>query len=196
MKPYASSCDQNKEPILAVLSEVLADSKDVLEVGTGTGQHAIFFAEKLPHLTWQCSDQTQYHEGIHQWLAEADLPNVLPPIALNVSTDTWPSTLYDALYSANVTHIMHWDNVVDLFTQGAKCLKPQGKFVSYGPFNYGGRYTSQGNQQFDQHLKSGDPLSGIRDFDDLQELASENGLKLINDYEMPANNRILVWQKQ
>jgi cyclopropane fatty-acyl-phospholipid synthase-like methyltransferase len=196
MKPYAGSCDQNKDPILSVLKEVLADSPEVLEIGTGTGQHAIYFAEKLPHLTWQCSDQTQYHQGIQLWLDEAKLSNVLPPLALNVSTDSWPEKQYDALYSANITHIMHWNNVVDLFAHGAKCLKKGGKMVCYGPFNYAGQYTSEGNAQFDKHLKSGDPLSGIRDFDDLAKLAAENGLTLANDYEMPANNRILVWLKK
>ncbi|PWQ97999.1 DUF938 domain-containing protein [Leucothrix arctica] len=195
MKPYSSSCDQNKGTILTVLEAVLPDSAEVLEIGTGTGQHAVYFAEKLPHLIWQTSDQIQYHEGIKLWLGETTLSNLLPPLALNVSTDVWPSKQYDVLYSANVTHIMHWDNVVDLFTQGAKCLKPGGQFIFYGPFNYSGQYTSQGNMQFDKHLKTGDPLSGIRDFDDLAKLATENGLTLVNDYEMPANNRILLWRK-
>ena len=196
MKPYAGSCDQNKDPILAVLKEILVDKHEVLEIGTGTGQHAIYFAEKIPHITWQCSDQVQYHQGIHLWLNEVDLDNLFPPLALNVTEDSWPEKQYDALYSANVTHIMHWNNVVDFFTQGAKCLKTGGKMICYGPFNYSGQYTSDGNAQFDRHLKTGDPLSGIRDVDDLTTLATENGLTLINDYDMPANNRILLWQKQ
>jgi len=196
MKPYASSCDENKQAILAVLKEVLTGSLEVLEIGSGTGQHAVYFAEKLPHLIWQCSDQSQYHQGINLWLDEAKLNNLLPPLDLNVSTDLWPNRQYDAIYSANVTHIMHWENVIDLFTQGSRCLRPNGKLICYGPFNYSGRYTSQGNQQFDLHLKSGDPLSGIRDFDDLNKLASDNGLSILNDYDMPANNRTLVWQKK
>lgn len=196
MKPYAGSCDQNKDVILAVLKELLDTPQEVLEVGTGTGQHAVFFAEQLPHLTWQCSDQAQYHQGIHLWLDEAKLDNVLPPFMLNVSSDSWPEKQYDAIYSANVTHIMHWNNVVDLFTKGASCLKSGGKMICYGPFNYSGQFTSPSNAQFDQHLKAGDPLSGIRDIDDLNKLASDNDLALISDFEMPANNRILVWQKQ
>ena len=196
MKPYAASCDQNKDVILSVLQEILSDKQDVLEIGTGTGQHAIYFAEKLPHLTWQCSDQRQYHDGMQLWLDEANLDNVLAPIALNVSTDSWPKKQYDTLYSANITHIMHWNNVVDLFTEGAKCLKEDGQMIFYGPFNYSGRYTSLGNEQFDQHLKSEDPLRGIRDFDDLNKLANDNGLVLVSDIEMPANNRILFWQKR
>ena len=196
MKPYSGACDQNKDAILTVLEEVLADSTEILEVGTGTGQHAVYFAEKLPHLTWQTSDQIQYHEGIKLWMDETTLANLSPPLTLNVSTDEWPSKQYDALYSANVTHIMHWNHVVDMFTQGAKRLTPGGKFICYGPFNYSGKYTSQSNLQFDQHLKMRDPLSGIRDIDDLTKLATENGLTLVNDYEMPAHNRILLWQKQ
>lgn len=196
MKPYAGSCDQNKDAILAILKEILADNAEVLEIGSCTGQHAVYFGEKLPQLTWQCSDQTLYHEGMHQWLDEAALTNVLPPLALNVSTDTWPKKQYDAIYSANITHIMHWDNVVDLFTQGAKCLKSGGQLICYGPFNYSGKFSSDSNMQFDQTLRMRDPQSGIRDLDDLTKLATENGLTLDHDYEMPANNRILVWQKQ
>ncbi|RVU81715.1 DUF938 domain-containing protein [Leucothrix sargassi] len=196
MKPFASSCEQNKDPILAVLKTLLPEKQEVLEIGSGTGQHAVYFAEKMPHLTWQCSDQVQYHEGMMLWLNEANLPNVLPPLALNVSTDAWPEKQYDAIYSANITHIMSWDNVIDLFSNAAKHLKPNAKMICYGPFNYSGQYTSQGNRDFDEHLKSGDPLSGIRDFNDLQVLASENGLTLFKDIEMPANNRILVWEKQ
>lgn len=195
MKPYSGACDQNRDPILSVLEQLLSDASTVLEVGTGTGQHAVYFAEKLPHLTWQCSDQVQYHEGIQAWLDEAELSNVLPPIALNVSEDKWPETRYDALYSANVMHIMHWENVVDLFVSGAKCIKENGLMICYGPFNYDGQYTSQSNANFDQSLKMRDPDSGIRNFEDLQKLANENGLKFLYDIEMPANNRTLVWRR-
>ena len=195
MKPYSGACDQNREPILSVLETLLANAKTVLEIGTGTGQHAVYFGEKLPHLLWQCSDQAQYHEGIQSWLNEAALANVLPPLALNVSEDHWPESQYDAIYSANVMHIMHWQNVVDLFVSGAKCLKEDGLMICYGPFNYEGKYTSQSNANFDQSLKMRDPESGIRDFEALQKLANENGLSFVQDIEMPANNRILVWRK-
>lgn len=195
MKPYAESCDQNRDPILSVLTQLLSNVESVLEIGSGTGQHAVYFAKKLPHITWQCSDQAQYHPGIQQWLADANLPNVLAPIALNVSEDPWPEAQYDALYSANVTHIMHWPNVVDLFASGVSCIRQGGLMICYGPFNFDGQYTSQSNANFDQYLKKNDPQSGIRNFEDLQKLADENGLKFLHDIEMPANNRILVWQK-
>lgn len=195
MKPYSPACDQNRDVILAVLKPLLADVKTVLEVGTGTAQHAVYFSEKLPHLTWQCSDQQDYHSGIQQWLDEANLTNILPPLPLNVSTDSWPKTEYDAIYSANITHIMSWENVVDFFQSGAKCIRPNGLMICYGPFNYNGQYTSASNAEFDQSLKMRDPKSGIRNIEDLQRLANDNGLRFLHDVEMPANNRILVWQK-
>ena len=123
MKPYSGACDQNRDPILRVLKELLATELattdiEILEIGSGTGQHAVYFAEALSNVIWQCSDQQQYHAGIQAWLDDAKLPNVLPPINLNVSEDIWPSHGFDLLYSANVMHIMHWKNVVDLFANG------------------------------------------------------------------------------
>ncbi len=200
MKPYSAACEQNREPILQVLTELIttevkSHKPTVLEIGSGTGQHAVYFAAALPQLTWHCSDQRQYHPGIQAWLDEAKLPNIHSPINLNVSEEGWPETQFDIIYSANVTHIMHWQNVVDLFAKGAACIKPAGIMVCYGPFNFEGKYTSASNAQFDQYLRSQDPESGIRNFEDLQQLAKEAGLKFVRDYEMPANNRILVWQK-
>ena len=201
MKPYSVACDQNREPILAVLKALLTTQltcthHSLLEIGTGTGQHAVYFGEALPHVLWQCSDQPQYHAGIQLWLDEANLPNVLTPLSLNVSDDIWPTTQYDLLYCANVMHIMHWYHVIDLFQRGAPCIKPGGLMVCYGPFNVAGQYTSASNAQFDQSLKMRDPASGIRNVEDIERLANDVDLHLIQDNEMPANNRILVWQKQ
>lgn len=195
MKPYSAACDQNREPILNVLRKLLADRNTVLEVGTGTGQHAVYFAEQLPHVTWQCSDQRQYHDGIQRWLDDAALPNLRSPLPLNVSEDTWPAEQYDALYCANVMHIMSWKNVEDLFRHTAACLNDKGIMICYGPFNFNGQYTSPSNAQFDQSLRMRDPLSGIRHFEALQALADESGLAFVSDTAMPANNRILVWEK-
>ena len=201
MKLYSEACEQNREPILQVLTELIAtevkaNNPTLLEVGSGTGQHAVYFGEALPQLLWQCSDQQQYHPSIQAWLDEAKLQNIIPPIRLNVSKDTWPSAQFDMLYCANVIHIMHWQNVLDFFARGANCIKPEGLMVCYGPFNFEGKYTSASNAQFDQYLHSQDPESGIRNFEDLQKLAEKASLKFLHDYEMPANNRILVWQKQ
>jgi len=194
-KPYSESCDQNRDPILEVIQPLLKTSKKVLEVGSGTGQHAVYFAKKMPHLIWQTSDQQSYHEGIKLWLADAQLDNTPTPIALNVSSDTWPDEQFDVVFSANAVHIMGWDNVVDFFANAPKLLNPGGLFILYGPFNYNQQYTSESNARFDIWLKQRDPQSGIRDFEALDKLANNAGMKIKEDYALPANNRILVWEK-
>lgn len=194
-KPYSESCDENKQPILAVIRPLFAASRSVLEIGSGTGQHAVFFAEAMPQLTWHTSDREENHPGIRAWLNESQAPNILPPIALDVITGPWPQTAYDAVFSANTAHIMGHDEVAAMFRGVATVLKVDGLFALYGPFNYGGRYTSESNARFDQWLKSRDPRSCIKNFDDLSAMASELCLELVQDNEMPANNRILVWQR-
>ena len=194
-KPYSESCDQNRDPIFEVIQPLLKASKKVLEVGSGTGQHAVYFAKKMPHLIWQTSDQQPYHEGIKLWLADAQLDNTPTPIALNVSSDTWPDEQFDVVFSANAVHIMGWDNVVDFFANAPKLLNSGGLFILYGPFNYNQQYTSESNARFDIWLKQRDPQSGIRDFEALDKLANNAGMKIKEDYALPANNRILVWEK-
>lgn len=195
MKPYSESCDQNRDPILKIIQPLFAKKKRVLEIGSGTGQHAVYFAAKMPHLIWQTSDQKIYHEGIKQWLAEACLTNTPPPIALNVSTDAWPSIKVDAIFSANAVHIMSWDNVKDFIKNAGYLLDSSGLLVLYGPFNYNNKYTSESNANFDQWLKQRDPKSAIRDFEAVDELAQAVGLQLKDDVSMPANNRLLCWEK-
>ncbi len=194
MKPFAESCEQNRAPILAVLQRELVGKKRLLEVGSGTGQHAVYFAPEFPELLWQTSDREEYHAGIHAWLRDAGLDNVLAPLVLDVD-DVWPDEPYDAVFSANTAHIMSWPQVQRLFEAVGQVLQTGGIFALYGPFNYGGRYSSESNANFDQWLKQRDPLSGVRDFEALDGLADAAGLVLRNDYEMPANNRILVWTK-
>ena len=194
-KPFSESCVQNQQPILDVLLPLLKDKKHLLEIGSGTGQHAVFFAKHMPHLIWQTSDQNMYHDGIKLWLDEANLDNTKYPLSLNVSVDQWPKTTFDTIFSANAVHIMSWENVVDYFTQASPLLESGGYFVLYGPFNYNGKYTSESNARFDQWLKNNDPKSCIKDFEKVNELAEEGNLKLVDDIAMPANNRVLVWQK-
>ena len=194
MKQYSSACDQNKYVILDVLTHEFAKSANILEVGSGTGQHAVFFAKQLPHLNWQSSDQVENLASIHAYTDEAKLSNLRPAIELDV-TQIWPKQQFDGVFSANTTHIMSWAMVVDFFTGVAQCLSPKGRFVLYGPFNYNGCYTSQSNEQFDAWLKAQNPQSAIRDFEALDKLAQSLGLSLDQDYQMPANNHILVWQK-
>ena len=195
-KPYSESCDQNRDPILEVISPLLASNRAVLEIGSGTGQHAVYFAEKLPHLLWYTSDCIEYHEGINSWLEDAKLENTRAPVELNVSLSDWPDIEVDAVFSANTAHIMHWKDVEAMFDGVGKLLSTDSKFLLYGPFNYGNRYTSDSNARFDTWLKDRDPESGIRNFEDLNKLAEIAGMQLVKDYEMPVNNRILYWEKQ
>ncbi len=195
MKPYAESCDQNRDPILAILREEFAHCRDILEIGSGTGQHAVYFAHHLPHLRWHTSDCQEAHAGIQAWREDAGLDNVLPPLCLNVLKDPWPNAQYDGVFSANAVHIMSWPAVEQLFAGCGPRLRSGGRLCLYGPFNYQGHYTSESNARFDQWLKNRDPLSGIRNFEDLDALAQEQGMQLLRDHTMPANNRILVWEK-
>jgi cyclopropane fatty-acyl-phospholipid synthase-like methyltransferase len=193
-KPFAPSCQQNQTPIFKIIKPLLAHSKTVLEIGSGTGQHAVYFASKLPHLHWQTSDRANYHTGINAWLDEANQPNIFPPILLDVSKHTMPEQRFDAIFSANTLHIMSKKEVVCLFQNMASCLNPTGSLILYGPFNYAGNYTSDSNAKFDQWLIAQQSHSGIKAFEWVNDLAEQAGLILIDDYAMPANNRILHWK--
>ena len=193
-KPYSPACDRNKAPILTILETHLRDAKRVLEVGSGTGQHAVHFASALPHLTWQCSDRPDDLPGLHPWLAEAALPNTPAPLPLDVS-GPWPEGPFDALFTANTLHIMGWPQVEQLFARLPHVLAPAGRLVVYGPFNYGGCFTSASNAEFDTALRSEDPARGIRDFEAVDALASQAGLQLLEDRSLPANNRCIIWCK-
>jgi len=193
-KPYAPACERNREPILAVLRECFADRRDVLEVGSGTGQHAVHFAAAMPWLSWQCSDRAEHLPGIRQWLDEAGLPNTPAPIELDVS-GAWARRRFDAVFSANTLHIMGWPEVQQFFEGVDAVLATDGVLAAYGPFNYGGEYTSDSNREFDAWLKARDKRSGIRDFEAVDALAREIGLTLMDDVAMPANNRTLVWRR-
>lgn len=193
MKPFAESCEINKYPILDVLKEIFSERRLVLEIASGTGQHAVYFGRELPHLTWQTSELVQNHDGIQAWLDEANLPNVLPPIAIDVNDASWPVTSFDAIFNANTVHIISWPEVEALFAHIARIIEPGGCVCFYGPYNYGGKFTSESNARFDEWLKSRDPNSGVRDFEVINRLASSHGLSLVSDIEMPINNRTLVW---
>ncbi|WP_373020064.1 DUF938 domain-containing protein [Thiomicrorhabdus sp.] len=194
-KPYAQSSEENKQVILEAIQPLLKNRQDVLEIGSGTGQHAVYFGKQMPHLIWQTSELAENHPGILLWLEEAGLDNVLPPLALNVSGNDWPEKTYDALFTANTFHIMGRQNVSDLFANISNLLNSQGLVLVYGPFNFNGDFTSDSNRQFDQFLKNRDPNSGIKDFEWLNELAADAGLMFKQDIAMPQNNRILCWQK-
>jgi SAM-dependent methyltransferase len=194
-KQFSAACERNKEPILAILREAFADRERVLEIGSGTGQHAVFFGGHLPYLTWQTSDLPQNHPSIIAWQQEARLANVLPPLALDTGSGDWPTGPYDAVFTANTCHIMAWPEVQAMFEGIGRILEPGGVLCIYGPFNYGGKFTSASNRQFDAALKAQAPHMGIRDFEAVDRLAAAQGLRLDADHAMPANNRLLVWRR-
>ena len=186
---------ENRAPIFGVLQPRLADCRSLLEIGSGTGQHAVYFAADLPHLRWQTSDRVENHAGINAWLDEATLPNVAPPLDLDVAVGDWPHGPFDAVFSANTAHIMPVRAVEAMFRGVGGVLRTGGLFLLYGPFNYDGRYTSESNARFDAWLKERDPAMGIRDLVWLSDLAAHSGMQLAEDIEMPVNNRTLVWRR-
>lgn len=192
-KPYAPSTEKNRDPILAVLREVFADRRQVLEIGSGTGQHAIHFCAQLPHLSWQTADRPDFLPGIRAWLAEAALPNALPPLEFDV-LGPWPAARYDAIYSANTLHIMSWPAVEALFAGLPDVLLQGGLLFIYGPFMVDGRHTSESNARFDHMLRETAPHQGVRDVADLDALARQVGLALVEQREMPSNNFVLLWR--
>lgn len=192
--PFSQACENNKQPLLGVLKKHFQNVEVVLEIGSGTGQHGAYFAEQLPYLQWQPCDQADYLAGINAWRDYVQLPNLLPPLTLKVD-QPWPVENATALFSANTLHIMAWHYVEVFFQQVEKILEPDGLACIYGPFNYNGQFTSESNASFQQWLQARDPVSGIRDFEAVNTLAQHAGLNLLQDYEMPANNRCLVWQR-
>lgn len=195
MKQYSLACEQNGPPILSVIQPLLADCNHLLEIGSGTGQHAAYFAPHLPHLSWQSSDLAVSHPSILAWQADSGAANLLPPLTLDVQQNPWPDWQGDAVFSANTLHIMSWPAVEAFFAGVGRCLQAGGVLLVYGPFNYKGQFTSESNAQFNEWLKARDPASAVRDFEAVDALAQQAGLQLQQDYAMPANNRILYWQK-
>ena len=193
-KPHSPSCERNGEPILAVLREQLADRRHVLEIGSGTGQHAVHFAAALPQLIWQSSDRAENLPGIRAWLDEAALPNTPAPLALDVA-NAWPAMQFDAVFSANTLHIMAWPEVEQLFAKLPAITCPDATLIVYGPFNYEGRHSSDSNAEFDQWLKARGSHMAIRNAEAVDALASHAGFILIDDVAMPANNRCRLWRR-
>ena len=193
-KPHSSACDRNRDPILAVLREHFADARRVLEIGSGTGQHAAYFASHLPQLIWQASDREENLPGIRAWLDEAGLSNTPTPLPLDVS-GPWNEDRFDAVFSANTLHIMAWSEVEQLFARLPKVTEIGATLIIYGPFNEGGRYSSESNAAFDESLQARGSHMGIRDAEAVDALATHAGFILVDDVAMPANNRCRVWHR-
>ena len=194
-KPFAASAERNKVAILEALRVPLAHARRVLEIGSGTGQHGAFFARSLPHLEWQTSELGPRLEGVRAWTDEAGLDNLPPPILLDVSTLPWGCPRIDAIFSANTVHYMPWPAVERFFGGVDEVLGADGLFILYGPFNYGGAYSSEGNRQLDIWLAEQHPEFAIRDIEKLITLAKIHGFVLAEDCAMPANNRLLFWRR-
>ncbi|WP_024611029.1 DUF938 domain-containing protein [Pseudoalteromonas sp. TB64] len=194
-KPFSQACENNKTPILEQLKDVLKNTKTVLEVGSGTGQHSVFFADKLAHLQWYTSDRAVNHEGINLWHSEVNLTNLHAPLELDLNNE-WPIDKVDAIYTANTFHIVSWQLVERFFDGVKRHLNSEGKLCIYGPFKYQSKFTSPSNDDFNTFLTDRDPLSGIRDFEAVEQLAKQAGLSLISDTAMPANNQLLVFKRQ
>jgi SAM-dependent methyltransferase len=194
-KPFAPATERNSRPILDVIREEFRGLKSILEVGSGTGQHAVYFAAELAHVTWQTSDIEVNHAGIQAWLRHAALPNVRDPLSLDVLTAEPPVDTYDAVFSANTAHIMSFTAVEKMFSIVSSVLENAGVFALYGPFRIGGEFNSPSNARFHQSLRQQDAAMGIRHLEDLDRLADMGGMKRARMYAMPANNQLVIWLK-
>ena len=197
-RPFSQACANNQAPILAVLEQAFADRRQVLEIGSGTGQHSVYMAPRLPQLVWQTSDLPEHHAGILAWHATQPAANLRAPLAFDLHSSSWPQTAdgaFDAVFTSNTCHIVAWPLVERMFALVGAHLPTGGVIAVYGPFNYGGQFTSDSNRAFDAWLRQRDAASGIRDQEALQALGSLHGLELVQDHAMPANNRTLVFRK-
>lgn len=196
-KPFSQACENNKAPILEKLRALFKQPGTILEIGTGTGQHAVHFASHLPHLVWQPTDHPSNAQLSRAWIDDSELTNINAPLALDVLGGSWADLpAIDGVFSANTAHIMGWQEVQAMFRGVSEVLPQGGIFCLYGPFSYGGRHTSESNARFDLSLRTQAPHMGIRDMEDLKALGRETGLVLEEDFGMPANNRLLVWRRK
>ena len=196
--PFSGACERNKDVILDVISPYLNKAKTVLEIGSGTAQHAIYFAQNTPHIVWQTSDQIEYLEGINAQLQNTNIDNVQRPYELDVNQTQWIENQqrFDLIYTANTFHIMSWSDVCAFFNGLNSAVNKNAVLIVYGPFKYSGNFTSASNQVFDQTLRSRECGSAIRNFEAVDELAKEQGFELIKDHPMPANNQCLIWKRE
>lgn len=195
-KPFSPACERNRDPILEVLQEhIYQTDRRLLEIGAGTGQHAVYFAPHFPQLEWFPTDLSANLFGMKKWIDEANLPNLQRPIKLDVSKDDFPKLKFDVVFTANTLHIMHWKDCKSFMKLLGHRLRENSRAIFYGPFKYNGEFTSQSNADFDESLRAKDPLSGIRAFEDVNNNMIKNGFELVADMDMPANNRMLIFNR-
>jgi len=197
LKPLAEACLRNQQPITETLKEIIGDAKKtVLEIGSGTGQHAVYISERMPNLLWQPSDLQKCLKGIEAWRGDSNLENVLPAICLDMASEQWPlQKEYDVIFTANTVHFVCWNRVESMLKNISRYLSENGSFIVYGPFNRNHQFTSEGNSSLDVWLKERDQESGIKDIEDFKELARKYGLSFTKEFQMPANNLILVFTR-
>ena len=195
-KPFSEACERNRVHILKVMKEVItSDDRRLLEIGSGTGQHAVYLAPHFPHMIWVTSDVKANHRGIQDWLDESGAPNIVGPGEFQIGKDDFPNGHFDVVFTSNTLHIMHWKECKTLMKMLGRNLREGSQLLIYGPLNYDGKFTSPSNEQFDQSLKAQDPLMGIINFEDVVNNMKKNGFSLSKDHEMPANNRLLVFMR-
>lgn len=194
-RPFSPACERNREPIAAVLRDVFPARGRVLEIAAGTGQHAVYFAEIFPGLSWLATDRPDQHPGLRAWIDSAGLPNLSGPETLDVTQTRWPVSRIEAAFSANSAHIMDWAAVEAMLSGLGQVLAPGGVFCLYGPFRYGTVHTAQSNARFDERLRAGASGMGVRDRFAVEAVARASGLELTDDITMPANNRTLVFRR-
>ena len=192
--PTSVSCQKNRDPIVKELARIFKKTSKVLEIGSGTGQHAVWFAPRLPWLDWQPSDLENHQDDINKWLRSYPAPNLRKPIVLDVGS-VWPKTCYDAIFSANTSHILSWENVEYMITGAASMLPKNGIFCLYGPFKIRDMDMAPGNAAFDKKLKVSSPKRGLRHVEMIDKIATSSGLQMTENVSMPENNRILSWIK-
>lgn len=196
VKQHAPAAERNKDPIRDVLARVLPDTGTVLTIAEGSGQHAVHFARSFSHLQWQPSDRDPTAlASIVAWRDEAGLPNLLAPIALDVTSATWPVEEADAITCINMIHIAPWEATLGLFAGAARLLAPGALLYLYGPYRFDGAFTSESNEAFDGSLRARNPAWGVRDVRDLEQVAGANGFSLRETVAMPANNHSLVFRR-
>ena len=195
-KYHAESTRRNRTPILEVLKKEIEGSKKLLEIGSGTGQHAVYFSKKLPQILWQTSDRSINHESINYWIKRYNLKNLLHPLDIEIGVNEKNiNDIFDCVFSSNTSHIMSLENVKRLFALVGKVLNKNGKFFLYGPFKINLEFTTKSNEDFHEKLKAENKLMGLRDIEELDNYAIENNMQNHAFYEMPANNYLSIWKK-
>ena len=196
MQGYSQAAENNKAPIADVMGKHLPPDASVLEIGSGAGQHALHMSHTFPGITWLPSERKAVVPILMANLALYESNNIQPPLVLDLADFTWSGDPVDAVYAANVMHIVSDSLGKRLVQLAADALRSSGLLMLYGPYKYNGQFTTESNAAFDQWLKDRDPASGVRDFEAVLATAQCSGLTLAQDYAMPANNQMLIFERE